>query len=138
MKSCQIKANVVENDEKEQGLRAILNLGHTFGHAVEALAGYGVIKHGEAVAIGTVLAAETSCRMNFCGPDEVSRIVNLLQAFDLPIVPPDFSAGEYAAVMQLDKKVQSGRVRLVLNHGIGSAEMHEVSDVKSLMSSLLA
>lgn len=138
MKSCQIKANVVENDEREQGLRAILNLGHTFGHAVETLAGYGVIKHGEAVAIGMVLAARTACEQGLCSPGEVDRIKRLLQAFNLPTAPPDFTAAEYAAAMQLDKKVKRGRVRLVLNHGIGAADMHDTQDVQALMTSLLS
>ncbi|PLX72889.1 MAG: 3-dehydroquinate synthase [Desulfuromonas sp.] len=137
MKSCQIKANVVENDEKEQGLRAILNLGHTFGHAIETLAGYGVIRHGEAVAIGMVLAARTSCEMGLCSRQDVDRISQLLVTLNLPVQIPDFTAAEYAAVMSLDKKVKGGEVRLVLNHGIGVARMHRLDDPQGLMSRLL-
>ena len=137
MKSCQIKANVVENDEKEQGLRAILNLGHTFGHAIETLAGYGVIRHGEAVSIGMVLAARTSCEMGLCTAQDVVRIRDLLVALNLPVQAPDFSAADYANVMNLDKKVKAGEVRLVLNHGIGAAQMHRLEDPQGLMVRLL-
>ena len=137
MKSCQIKANVVENDEKEQGIRALLNLGHTFGHAVETLAGYGVIKHGEAVAIGMVLAARTSQKLDLCSVDDVERIIELLSFFELPVTPPDYTVEEYLTVMQRDKKVKDGVVRFVLNHGIGSAELHQVNDLDKLLGELL-
>ena len=137
MMSCQIKANVVENDEKEQGLRALLNLGHTFGHAVETLAGYGVIKHGEAVSIGMVMAARTALRLNLCTDDDVKRIVTLLGYFDLPVTPPNFSVTDYLMVMQRDKKVKDGAVRLVLNHGIGFAELHQVNDLEKYLDELL-
>jgi len=137
MKSCQIKANVVENDEKEQGIRALLNLGHTFGHAVETLAGYGVIKHGEAVAIGMVLAARTSQKLKLCSIDDVERIVDLLCFFDLPVTPPDFTVTEYLNVMQRDKKVKEGVVRVVLNHGIGSAELHQLKDLEKMLGEFL-
>jgi 3-dehydroquinate synthase len=137
MMSCQIKANVVENDEKEQGLRALLNLGHTFGHAVETLAGYGVIKHGEAVSIGMVMAARTSARLNYCSTEDVERIVNLLAYFDLPVTPPDFTVDDYLSVMQRDKKVKDGIIRVVLNHGIGSAEMHQVDNLHDILAELL-
>ena len=137
MRSCQIKANVVENDEKEQGVRVLLNLGHTFGHAVETLAGYGVIKHGEAVAIGMVMAARISARLNLCSAEDVARIVDLLTSFDLPVEPPDFTVADYLTVMQRDKKVKDGVLRVVLNHGIGSAEMHQVKDLDKYLSELL-
>ncbi|MBE0577413.1 MAG: 3-dehydroquinate synthase [Desulfuromonadales bacterium] len=137
MKSCQIKANVVENDEKEQGIRVLLNLGHTFGHAVETLAGYGVVKHGEAVAIGMVLAARISQRINLCSAADVDRIVELLTYFDLPVTPPDFAVTDYLKVMQRDKKVKDGVVRVVLNHGIGSAAMHQIKDLDKMLGDLL-
>jgi 3-dehydroquinate synthase len=137
MMSCQIKANVVENDEKELGLRALLNLGHTFGHAVETLAGYGVIKHGEAVSIGMVMAAQTALRHDFCTHEDVERIIALLTYFDLPVTPPDFTVADYLAVMQRDKKVKDGAVRLVLNHGIGSAALHQVNDLERYLDELL-
>jgi 3-dehydroquinate synthase len=137
MMSCQIKANVVENDEKEQGIRALLNLGHTFGHAVETLAGYGVIKHGEAVAIGMVMAARISYKLGFCTRDDIDRIVALLTCFDLPVTPPDFSVADYLDVMQRDKKVKGGVVRVVLNHGIGSADLHQIDSLDVHLGELL-
>ncbi len=137
MKSCQIKANVVENDEKEQGLRALLNLGHTFGHAVETLAGYGVVKHGEAVAIGMVMAARTSQKLDFCSIEDIERIVGLLTFFDLPVTPPDFSVADYLSVMQRDKKVKDGEVRIVLNHGIGNAGLHNIKELDKYLGEML-
>lgn len=137
MSSCQIKADVVESDENEQGLRAILNYGHTFGHAVETLAGYGVIRHGEAVAIGMVMAARTSVRLGLGSHDDVEKIAGLLRGFGLPVVPPAFSAEEYLAVMRHDKKVRDGSLRLVLNHGIGVADLHQVEAPEKLLRELL-
>ncbi len=138
MISCQIKANVVENDEKEQGLRAILNFGHTFGHAVETLSGYGVIKHGEAVSIGMVVAAQIAYRMGHCTSAEVDRIRELLSYFDLPVAPPDFTVSEYLEVMQRDKKVKDGAVRFVLNHGIGSSELHKLENLEVVLQEILS
>ncbi|NOR50968.1 MAG: 3-dehydroquinate synthase, partial [Desulfuromonadales bacterium] len=109
----------------------------TFGHAVETLAGYGVIKHGEAVAIGMVMAARISARLNLCSAEDVARIVELLTCFDLPVVPPDFTVTDYLTVMQRDKKVKDGVLRVVLNHGIGSAELHQVKDLDKYLGKLL-
>jgi 3-dehydroquinate synthase len=138
MISCQIKADVVEIDENEQGLRAILNYGHTFGHAVETLAGYGVIRHGEAVAIGMVMAARTSARLGLGSHDDVGKIAGLLGSFGLPVVPPAFSVEEYLAVMRHDKKARDGSIRLVLSHGIGVADLHEVKAPEQLLGELLS
>jgi 3-dehydroquinate synthase len=138
MISCQIKADVVESDENEQGLRAILNYGHTFGHAVETLAGYGVIRHGEAVAIGMVMAARTSVRLGFGSDGDVARIAGLLRSFGLPVEPPAFSSDDYLAVMRHDKKVRDGSIRLVLNHGIGAADLHQVEAPEALLQALLS
>lgn len=138
MISCQIKADVVESDENEQGLRAILNYGHTFGHAVETLSGYGVVRHGEAVAIGMVMAARTSVRLGFGTEADVARLTALLRALNLPVEPPAFSAEEYLAVMRHDKKVRDGGIRLVLNHGIGGADLHRVETPENLLRELLA
>ncbi len=137
MISCQIKADVVESDENEQGLRAILNYGHTFGHAVETLAGYGVVRHGEAVAIGMVMAARTAARLGLASNEEVTRICDLLDALGLPIKPPPFPAEEYLAVMSHDKKVRDGSIRLVLNHGIGAADLHQVESLNDFLKELL-
>ena len=136
--SCQIKADVVESDENEQGLRAILNYGHTFGHAVETLAGYGVIRHGEAVAIGMVMAASTAARAGFGTQADVERIIALLQAFALPVTPPAFTAEEYLGIMRHDKKVRDGAIQLVLNHGIGAAALHPIEAPQALLHELLS
>ncbi|NJC89368.1 MAG: 3-dehydroquinate synthase [Desulfuromonas sp.] len=137
MISCQIKADVVESDENEQGLRAILNYGHTFGHAVETLAGYGVVRHGEAVAIGMVMAARASVRLGFGTEADVVRLTGLLRARGLPVEPPAFPAEDYLAVMRHDKKVRDGGIRLVLNHGIGAADLHRVETPETLLRELL-
>jgi 3-dehydroquinate synthase len=137
MRSCQIKADVVESDENEQGLRAILNYGHTFGHAVETLAGYGVIRHGEAVAIGMVMAARSAARSGLGSERDVARLSLLLRGFGLPVEPPQFPAEDYLAVMRHDKKSREGGIRLVLNHGIGAADLHQVESPEALLHELL-
>lgn len=137
MMSCQIKANVVESDETEQGLRAILNFGHTFGHAVETLAGYGVIKHGEAVSIGMLVAAAVAREKQFCSDTDVARLRTLLVRLGLPVAPPDFTAEEYLAVMRRDKKVKGGEFRLVLNRGFGAADLHVIDDLDFLLPKVL-
>jgi 3-dehydroquinate synthase len=137
MISCQIKADVVENDEKEHGVRALLNLGHTFGHAVETLSGYGVVKHGEAVSIGMIMAARIAHKLGYCSEDDITRIVDLLSYFDLPVIPPAFAVADYLSVMQRDKKVRDGKVRVVLNHGIGSAELHQIDHLDKHLDELL-
>lgn len=136
-RSCQIKANIVEIDEKESSLRAILNFGHTFGHAVETLSGYGRIKHGEAVAIGMVVAAAVSCELGLCGEADMDRIRALLMTFALPVVPPAFALEEYLEVMRRDKKVQDGLIRLVLNRGIGDCEIRKADHPEKLFASAI-
>ncbi|WP_065188420.1 3-dehydroquinate synthase [Shewanella woodyi] len=127
---CEIKADVVAEDETEQGVRALLNLGHTFGHAIEAEMGYGVWLHGEAVAAGTVLAASTSSRMGLIDESIVCRITKLFEAFDLPVSPPDsMNFEQFIKHMRRDKKVLKGQVRLVLPEAMGQAGVYsEVSD----------
>jgi 3-dehydroquinate synthase len=120
-RSCEIKAQVVAADEREQGQRALLNLGHTFGHAIERCAGYGEWLHGEAVAAGTCMAAEFSARLGWLDGVEVDRIRELFVRLDLPVDPPRLDAGEFLAAMSLDKKVLGGEIRLVLLKSIGSA-----------------
>jgi 3-dehydroquinate synthase len=123
-RSCRNKAEVVAADEREAGQRALLNLGHTFGHAIEAGLGYGAWLHGEAVAAGMVLAAELSARLGWLAPDDVARTRALLAAFHLPVDPPrELSADRWLALMAVDKKVQAGRLRLVLLRAIGQAEV---------------
>ncbi|CAD5106479.1 3-dehydroquinate synthase [Zestomonas carbonaria] len=121
-RSCAAKARVVGVDERESGLRAILNLGHTFGHAIEAHQGYGVWLHGEAVAAGTVMALEMSRRLGWISAEERDRGVRLLRRAGLPVVPPqDMTAEDFLGHMAVDKKVQGGRLRLVLLRRMGDA-----------------
>ena len=120
-RSCQIKAEIVGRDEREQGERALLNFGHTFGHAIEAATGYTQWLHGEAVALGMVLAADLSRRMGQLQALEQQRLLGLLRRCGLPVDAPQIGAERAFDYMRVDKKVKSGRVRLVLLHGIGSA-----------------
>jgi 3-dehydroquinate synthase len=137
-RSCQNKADVVAKDEHEQGERALLNLGHTFGHAIENAMGYGVWLHGEAVAAGTMMAADLSQRMDWLSADEVARIKNSLLAANLPLVPPKLGAAKYLDLMGLDKKVENGKIRLVLQQGIGRAVITSDYDADKLNASLSA
>ncbi len=135
--SCEIKADVVQRDERETtGLRALLNLGHTFGHAIETSAGYGNYLHGEAVAMGTVLAAEYS--REYCGLsiDEVNRIKALFKAFGLPIHAPPISANDMLIKMLHDKKNESNQVGLVLLNRIGDAVFQRATSVERLKNFL--
>ncbi len=121
---CEIKAEVVALDEKESGIRALLNLGHTFGHAIEAEQGYGNWLHGEAVAAGMVLAAKTALILGKMERSEVEQIMLLIKQFDLPLsAPEDMDYQHFAEHMQLDKKVLDGKLRLVLPTSIGSSEL---------------
>jgi len=113
-RSCQNKAEVVAADEHETGERALLNLGHTFGHAVENAMGYGVWLHGEAVAAGTVLAAKFSQRLGWLGNEDVERIIDIFKAAGLPVEPPAIGVERYLDLMGMDKKVVDGKIRLVL------------------------
>ncbi|RLB72765.1 MAG: 3-dehydroquinate synthase [Deltaproteobacteria bacterium] len=133
-RSCQLKGEIVARDEREGSVRAFLNYGHTFGHAIEKLSGYGQFKHGEAVAIGMVVAARIAAGQGFCLPQEVQRLSDLLSAFDLPIDPPDFSLEEYVVAMQRDKKVKQGHLTMVLNRGIGECFLHQVDDISAVFS----
>ncbi|MCW3149541.1 3-dehydroquinate synthase [Stutzerimonas stutzeri] len=121
-RSCAAKAKVVAQDERESGVRAILNLGHTFGHAIETHQGYGVWLHGEAVAAGTVMAMEMSCQLGWLQPAERDRAIRLLVRAGLPVVPPaDMTVANFLEHMAVDKKVLDGKLRLVLLKGIGEA-----------------
>lgn len=118
---CEIKAEVVGIDERENGLRAILNFGHTFGHAIENAMGYGEWLHGEAVAAGMVLAADMSLRMGYLSNDDYQRIVNLIKASGLPLSAPRIGVDKARQLMGMDKKVQAGQLRLVLLQQLGTA-----------------
>merc|ERR1712226_1639920 len=119
-RSCQNKAAVVKADEKEAGLRATLNLGHTYGHAIENGSGYGTWLHGEAVAIGTAMAATHSGRMGWIEPELVQRIYNLLRRANLPVELPTGSPMNRETFLKrisVDKKVENGNLRLILLRG---------------------
>lgn len=123
-RSCAIKAQVVAADEREGGVRAILNLGHTFGHAIETGQGYGQWLHGEAVATGMLLALELSARRGWIAASEVSDFRELLLSMHLPVhTPPDLGEDAFLALMSRDKKVIDGRLRLVLLEAIGAARI---------------
>jgi len=120
-RSCENKAEVVAADERESGERALLNLGHTFGHAIESGMGYGNWLHGEGVAAGTVMAADLSQRLGWITPGDVARVRRILQQARLPVVAPDLGAEKYLEFMGLDKKVEGGKIRFVLLKKLGQA-----------------
>ncbi len=119
--SCQIKAAVVAQDEREQGLRAILNFGHTFGHAIEAATAYEAYLHGEAVALGMLVAVDLSCRLGMTDATLKSRVHDLVARAGLPTETPKIGAVRALELMQMDKKVLSGKLRLVLLERLGRA-----------------
>ena len=131
-RSCEIKAWVVSQDERESGIRAILNFGHTFGHAIEAGLGYGMWLHGEAVGCGMVMAAELSCRLGLVDLALVQRLTTLIQKAGLPVTAPrlaqDDNAGRYLELMRLDKKAQGGEIRFVVIDGPASASVRGAPD----------
>lgn len=127
-RSCANKAEVVAADERETGERALLNLGHTFGHAIETGLGYGVWLHGEAVAAGTLIAAELSHRLGWISSEAVQRIEILFVRAGLPVFGAPLGAGRYLELMRHDKKVQDGKMRLVLLKEIGKAVVSDVAD----------
>lgn len=123
-RSCINKAEVVAEDETEAGIRATLNLGHTFGHAIETGAGYGQYLHGEAIAIGTCQAADLSKRLGWLNDEDVTRIITLFKRAGLPVKPPgEIDAGRFFELMAVDKKNIDGQVRLILLKKIGEATL---------------
>ena len=135
-RSCQNKAEVVAADEREAGERALLNLGHTFGHAIENAMGYGVWLHGEAVAAGTLMAADLSLRMGWLKVEDVQRIKAIFNAAGLKQQPPALGVDQYLDLMGLDKKVQDGKIRLVLQQAIGESVMTSDYNVDALKETL--
>lgn len=131
-RSCKNKAEVVAIDEREAGERALLNLGHTFGHAIENAMGYGVWLHGEAVAAGTMMAADLSLRMGWLQAEDVLRIKSIFKAARLEKKPPALGVNQYLSLMGLDKKVQDGKIRLILQRGIGESLMTSDYDAVAL------
>jgi 3-dehydroquinate synthase len=124
-RSCEIKAAVVGQDERESGLRAILNFGHTFGHAIESGLGYGQWLHGEAVACGMVMASALSARLGLVPQAFVGRMRGLIERAGLPVRGPDLGAERYLQLMRVDKKAQAGRIRFVLIDSPGHAVLRE-------------
>jgi 3-dehydroquinate synthase len=120
-RSCQNKADVVGADERESGERALLNLGHTFGHAIENGMGYGVWLHGEGVAAGIVMAADLSQRLGWLSAEDVARVRKLFERAGLPVAGPRLGAEKYLQLMGLDKKVSDGKIRFVLLKSLGNA-----------------
>ncbi|WP_078083372.1 3-dehydroquinate synthase [Microbulbifer mangrovi] len=138
-RSCADKAAVVAEDERESGRRAILNFGHTFGHAIEAVQGYGNWLHGEAVAAGMVMAAELSRLRGWIGQQEVDRLRALLSKAKLPQQSPaDMTVDDYLQAMSVDKKVQDGKLRLVLLHALGDAQIVADTPREQLIEALHA
>lgn len=133
---CEIKAEIVAEDEREQGKRALLNFGHSFGHAIETALGYGVWLHGEAVAAGMVLASRLSLLMGWLDPAELRRITKLLESAGLPVRAPDVEPARLLELMQMDKKVLRGNLRLILLRSIGRAAISDDYPEESLMEVL--
>lgn len=127
-RSCENKARIVMADEKEEGVRAWLNLGHTFGHAIEAGLGYGVWLHGEAVAAGMLLAARASQLLGDLSEQDVARVAKLLQAAGLPTEPPVLPFERWLALMAQDKKVEAGRIRFILLRHLGEARIGHLDE----------
>ena len=137
-RSCMNKAEIVVADEHENGERALLNLGHTFGHAIETGMGYGEWLHGEAVAAGTMMAAELSCRLGWIGEADVARVERLLVRAGLPVFGPAMGAERYLELMQHDKKVQDGKMRLVLLKQIGKAMVSDAASQTEIAQAIVA
>lgn len=137
-RSCAHKARIVANDEKEQGERALLNLGHTFGHAIESYLGYGVWLHGEAVATGMVMAADLSQRLGWISADDLQRTKKIIQRAHLPVKCPAIPLDEFLGFMAHDKKVLNGQLRLVLMSAVGKAIITQDFDVELMKQVILA
>ena len=137
-RSCANKAEVVAADEREGGERALLNLGHTFGHAIETGMGYGVWLHGEAIAAGTMMAAELSRQLGWLAPEAVQRIEAIFRRAGLPVQGPRLGEGSYLELMQHDKKVQDGKLRLVLLERIGKAVISDTATTAQIAAAIQA
>jgi 3-dehydroquinate synthase len=137
--SCRHKAEVVAADETESGLRALLNLGHSFGHAIETYTGYGTWLHGEAIAAGMVMAAQLSARLGWLAGRDVTRIEHLFMRAQLPVrPPPGMAVDEWISLMSVDKKVADGRLRLILLKSLGDAVISDAYPADALHATLRA
>ncbi len=128
-RSCEIKSAVVAADEKESGIRAILNFGHTFGHAIESGLGYGEWLHGEAVGCGMVMAADLSYRLGYLRAEETSRIKSLIKKMGLPDCAPQLGNSRFFELMRIDKKSEGGEIRYITLQKIGQAKIEAVDDL---------
>lgn len=128
IRSCEIKADVVRQDEREGGLRAILNFGHTFGHAIESGLGYGKWLHGEAVGCGMVMAADLSCRLGYIDFVTKTRIKQLVEAAGLPIIAPDLGEQRWLELMEVDKKNEGGQIKFILLKPLGHSVITNVPE----------
>lgn len=138
VQSCQHKADIVEEDERECGVRATLNLGHTFGHAIEASMGYGEWLHGEAVAAGMVMACEMSVRLGWLSEEVTRRVESLLTRASLPTrPPPSVTLERFMTFMAVDKKVEAGVLRLILLKGPGKAVVTADFEESVLMDTIM-
>jgi 3-dehydroquinate synthase len=138
-RSCAIKAEMVALDERESGVRALLNLGHTFGHAIETDQGYGEWLHGEAVGAGTMMAADLSARLGWLSQQDLDRVRTILQAAGLPLLPPsEMSSERFLELMAVDKKVIDGNLRLVLLQQLGKAVVTADFPAERLLETLAA
>ena len=135
-RSCEIKAGIVSRDEREQGPRALLNLGHTFGHAIESATGYGEWMHGEAVAAGMLIAASLSARLGWLTGADLDRVRALLSRAGFPLAAPAIGSDQALAHMETDKKVRDGRIRLILLRKLGAAEITDQYDSGALKAVL--
>ncbi len=135
---CEMKAAIVNEDEKEQGKRALLNLGHTFAHAIEAEMGYGVWLHGEAVACGLVMACRLSEELGHLSAKDTERVIHLLNKAKLPTKAPQFSTDKWIAHMQHDKKVAQGTIRFIALHALGDAYQTGHIDPRQIEQAILA
>jgi 3-dehydroquinate synthase len=137
-RSCELKAEVVAVDERESGRRALLNFGHTFGHAIETGLGYGSWLHGEAVAAGMVMAVELSARSGTIGQAEVDRVRALIARAGLPVAGPDLTPDRYLELMAVDKKAAGGRVRFVVLEAIGRSTLRADLDDRHVRAAIAA
>jgi 3-dehydroquinate synthase len=137
-RSCELKARIVAADERELGARALLNFGHTFGHAIEAATGYGSWLHGEAIAAGMVMASELSARLGLLGMADVQKIRTLLLRAGLPVTGPALAPPKLMALMTLDKKAAKGRTRFVVLEAIGRAALSADVDDAAVRQAIVA
>jgi len=128
LRSCEIKSAVVSADEREGGIRATLNFGHTFGHAIESGLGYGEWLHGEAVGCGMVMAADLSARLGQISKIDAERLKRIIASMHLPIAPPKLGSQRFMELMQVDKKTEAGQIRYITLGSIGAARIQQVPD----------